>query len=101
MGKPPLDSSVELLPGLTRVNPLEEKASSREKTERPRVGGKFLYVNGRRFWVKGVTYGTFRPNEEGEPFPTLSQVRDDFQMMRETGVNTVRLYTPPPLWLAD
>ena len=56
---------------------------------------------GRRFWIKGVTYGTFRANADGEPFPSRAQVRDDFARMRETGVNTVRLYSPPPDWLAD
>src|SRR5689334_2081911 len=64
----------------------------------PKVQGRFLEVNGERFWVKGVTYGTFRPNEDGEPFPSRAQVRDDFLRMREVGVNTVRLYTTPPDW---
>lgn len=68
---------------------------------RPVVRGRFLSIGGRRFWVKGVTYGTFSPNEDGEPFPTRSQVRDDFAQMREAGVNTVRLYVPPPDWVAD
>src|SRR5436190_10400443 len=68
---------------------------------RPRASGRFLVVNGQRFWVKGVTYGTFRPNAAGEPYPARPRVREDFALMRETGVNTVRLYTPPPDWLAD
>src|SRR5687768_14553495 len=67
----------------------------------PRVSGRFLVVDGRRFWIKGVTYGTFRANEEGEPFPAKAQVRDDFARMRDAGINTVRLYSPPPTWLAD
>jgi len=66
-----------------------------------RVEGRFLYVNGERFWIKGVTYGTFRPNEDGEPFPHRAQAREDLLRMREAGVNTVRVYTPPPDWLAD
>jgi hypothetical protein len=57
----------------------------------PRTDGRFLNVRGQRFWVKGVTYGTFRPNAEGEPYPTRQVVRDDFARMREAGVNTVRL----------
>ncbi|HVU99740.1 MAG TPA: glycosyltransferase, partial [Verrucomicrobiae bacterium] len=51
--------------------------------------------------VKGVTYGTFRPNEDGEPFPPRARVEEDFQRMREAGINTVRVYTPPPDWVAD
>lgn len=72
-----------------------------DQRARPRVEGRFLNVGGRRFWIKGVTYGTFRPNEDSEPFPCRSQVREDFARMREAGINTVRLYVPPPDWLAD
>jgi O-antigen biosynthesis protein len=68
---------------------------------RPHVHGRFLSIGGRRFWIKGVTYGTFRANEDGEPYPSHAQVRDDFAQMREVGINTVRLYSPPPDWLAD
>lgn len=67
----------------------------------PEARGRFLYVRGQRFWIKGVTYGTFRPNEDGDPYPSKNQVREDFTRMREAGINTVRLYTPPPNWLAD
>jgi O-antigen biosynthesis protein len=68
---------------------------------RPTVQGRFLNVDGRRFWIKGVTYGTFRPNKAGEPFPERMQLEEDFERMRKAGVNTVRLYTPPPDWVAD
>ncbi len=67
----------------------------------PHAQGRFLYVNGKRFWIKGITYGTFKPNEDGEPFPSKIQVHDDFARMRDAGINTVRLYTPPPDWVAD
>jgi glycosyltransferase involved in cell wall biosynthesis len=77
-----------------------ERPDSR-KTLGPTVDGRFLNVQGCRFWIKGVTYGTFRPNPDGEPFPSRSRVRDDFSKMRDAGVNTVRLYSPPPDWLAD
>jgi glycosyltransferase involved in cell wall biosynthesis len=65
------------------------------------VDGKFLRVNGKRFLVKGVTYGSFAANESGEPFPPLPQLRDDFARMREAGINTVRLYSPPSDRIAD
>jgi glycosyltransferase involved in cell wall biosynthesis len=69
--------------------------------ERPVAEGRFLKVKGQRFWVKGVTYGTFQSNADGEPYPERARVREDFVQMREAGVNTVRLYTPPSDWLAD
>jgi glycosyltransferase involved in cell wall biosynthesis len=48
-----------------------------------------------------VTYGTFAPNHEGEPYPPIEVVRADFEQMRAAGFNTVRLYTPPSNRLAD
>jgi glycosyltransferase involved in cell wall biosynthesis len=84
---------------ISRTLPLETVPVG--STFPPEVKGRFLNVGGRRFWIKGVTYGTFCPNEDGEPFPSRSQVRDDFARMRDAGVNTVRLYTPPPDWVAD
>ncbi len=68
---------------------------------RPRVRGPFLFVGERKLTVKGVTYGTFAPNEEGELFPAREQVRRDFAAMRSAQVNTVRVYTPPPDWLLE
>lgn len=63
--------------------------------------GKFLHVGGSRFFIRGVTYGSFRPNEENEPFPPFPILREDFLRMREAGINTVRLYTPPSDRIAD
>ena len=48
---------------------------------RPHTSGRFLVVDGFRFWVKGVTYGTFRPNEDGEPYPPRQVVREDFNLL--------------------
>lgn len=67
---------------------------------RPRVGGKFLYAGDEKLWVKGVTYGTFRPDEAGEQY-AHGQVAADFEEMRATGINAVRTYTVPPRWLLD
>src|SRR5947208_9773716 len=68
---------------------------------RPRVQGKFLFVGNEKFYMRGVTYGTFRPNEEGEEFPPREVVERDFAQMAANGVNAVRTYTPPPSWLLD
>ena len=65
-------------------------------TSQPRVSGKFLAVDGRRFLVKGVTYGTFAPDAAGVQYPVLDRVTSDFAAMAAAGVNTVRTYTPPP-----
>jgi len=69
--------------------------------ERPRVGGKFLFAGKEKLWIKGVTYGTFRPQEDGSEFPARDVVQRDFAMMAERGINSVRTYIPPPRWLLD
>jgi GT2 family glycosyltransferase len=68
---------------------------------RPVVRGKFLYVGDEKLWVKGVTYGTFRPTQEGSEYGTPALVEQDFAAMVKSGINTVRTYTMPPRWLLD
>src|SRR2546428_3763236 len=65
------------------------------------VRGKFFFAGPEKFYLRGVTYGTFRPNEDGEEFPARDVVERDFAQMVANGVNAVRTYTPPPLWLLD
>jgi hypothetical protein len=45
--------------------------------------------------MNGVSYGPFRANERGEPFPDDSRLRDDFLAIHAMGFNTVRLYDLP------
>ena len=68
---------------------------------RPRVDGKFLEVDGCRFLVKGVAYGTFAPDASGAQFPSAERVERDFAGMAAAGINTVRTYTPPSTALLD
>jgi glycosyltransferase involved in cell wall biosynthesis len=68
---------------------------------RPIVRGKFIFVGKEKFWIKGVTYGTFRPSESDEQFPTQEVVARDFEAIAKNGINTIRTYTPPPRWLLD
>ena len=63
--------------------------------------GKFLRAGEERLLIKGVAYGTFAPDPEGCQFPPLPQVREDFRLMADHGVNTIRTYTPPRLDLLD
>jgi len=68
---------------------------------RPQVSGKFLVVDGEKFYVRGVTYGTFQPNEQGENYPEPAIVKRDFALMNSFGINSVRTYTIPPRYLLD
>src|SRR5579883_1257335 len=66
-----------------------------------RVHGKFFFAGERKHFVKGVTYGPFATGSHGAPFPETGIVARDFALMRKAGVNTVRVFTVPPLWLLD
>ena len=68
---------------------------------RPEVRGKFLFVDNQKYWIRGVTYGTFKPLEDGAQFPEPEMVKRDFAEMSANGMNTVRVYTVPPIWLLD
>jgi GT2 family glycosyltransferase len=68
---------------------------------RPEVKGKFLFLGGEKFYIRGVTYGTFRPDDDGVQFPDAATVREDFKRMSANGMNAVRTYTVPPRWLLD
>ena len=75
--------------------------SDRVAVERPEVRGKFLFRGNEKVYVKGVTYGTFRPDPEGYAYPSRDQVDRDFAGMTAGGINAVRTYTLPPRWLLD
>ena len=68
---------------------------------RPSVEGKFLVIDNKKFYVSGVTYGTFRPNENGYNFPPPNVVEKDFALMASFGINSVRTYTVPPIYILD
>ena len=89
-----------LLP--TRCNRiLAETGNPAPVTSRPEVRGKFLFAEGEKLWIRGVTYGTFAPDADGLQFPAPEQVEFDFGAMAAAGLNSVRVYTVPPRWLLD
>ena len=69
--------------------------------QRPHVQGKFLYLGNENFWIRGVTYGTFRPDAQGHMYHDPAKVAQDFALMAENGLNAIRTYTAPPRWLLD
>jgi glycosyltransferase involved in cell wall biosynthesis len=87
------------------TDPLESTPSVsllpiKEISERPKVDGKFLNVDGKRFWLKGVTYGTF-DSTKNDGYPDRNVVEQDFCAMARNGFNCFRTYTIPPAWLLD
>lgn len=59
--------------------------------------GKFV-VDGRPFLVRGIHYGPWRqgtgPNKQ-YPYPSIRDIAADFDLIRQTGANTVLIYDPP------
>lgn len=68
---------------------------------RPRVNGKFIFVGEEKFYIRGVTYGPFRPDESGCEYHNMESVEKDFLQMAANNINAVRTYTVPPRWLLD
>jgi glycosyltransferase involved in cell wall biosynthesis len=66
-----------------------------------RVQGKFFFVGAKKHFIKGVTYGPFPKGSHGAQFPEYTVVDNDFALMAEAGINTVRVFTVPPVWLLD
>ena len=72
------------------------------KPNRPSVRGKFLFVDGEKFLVKGISYGAFRPDAEGAEYHDVARLESDFAQMAAAGFNTVRIpHTMPPVHLLD
>ena len=68
---------------------------------RPRTRGKFLFAGEEKLYVLGVTYGPFRPNENGSEYHSPEAVERDFAQISANGLNAVRTYTSPERWLLD
>jgi len=66
-----------------------------------RAAAKFFLEADRKFFVKGVTYGPFRPDKEGHYLGTPGQAARDLAQMREIGLNVVRIYHAPSRWFLD
>jgi len=84
-----------------QADPGVERHPAPHQAVRVAADGKFLCAGSERFFIKGVTYGTFAPDAEGYQFPAPDQVAEDFRLMATLGINTVRVYTPPRRDLLD
>src|SRR5881398_3078524 len=71
------------------------------KDSRIRSAAKFFLEGDKKFFVKGVTYGPFKPDTEGNYLGRPEQVDADLALMRQAGLNVVRIYHAPPPWFLD
>lgn len=93
-------------PGLGKLRGVHDVVSAVPATAidlpRLQVRAKFFFEGENKFYLQGVTYGPFRPASEGGPnLPLPEKVARDFQLMRELGVNVIRVYHTPPRWFLD
>jgi O-antigen biosynthesis protein len=84
-----------------RAHDVGPPAHSGRAAERFRVDGKFLRRGTSRLRLKGVTYGPFAPNDDGDPWPSPQQLQQDLEQWSELGVNALRVYHVPPAWLLE
>jgi len=83
---------------------VHEIAPAPAVTDLPRLvpRAKFFFEGDRKFYLQGVTYGPFRPAKEGGPqLPTPEKAARDLRLMRELGINVLRVYHTPPRWFLD
>ena len=62
---------------------------------RLRVSGKFLRVGDEKVRLRGISYGPFRPNSAGFPFPEDSRLTSDLEHLSVLKFDTIRLYDSP------
>src|SRR5260370_37218553 len=65
------------------------------------VDGKCFRLGADKFFIKGITYGPFAPNDQTGTFASPAQTERDFSQIRELGANLLRVYYIPPKWLLD
>jgi len=68
---------------------------------RPEARGKFLFLGGQKFYLRGVTYGPLRAGHLGSEYGEPPVVEADLALMAARGANAVRVYTAPPRWFLD
>src|SRR5256714_4978569 len=75
--------------------------ASVKTSKRPCVQGKFIFCGSEKMYIRGVTYGPFRPDAGGGEYHSPDVVERDFAQMAANSLNAVRTYTVPPRWLLD
>ncbi|MGH7589228.1 MAG: glycosyltransferase [Gemmatimonadota bacterium] len=80
---------------------LTERLGVPSFSSRPRAVGKFLFVDDEKLFVRGATYGTFRPDAAGRDFPSREVAARDLRDMAANGLNCIRVYSIPPGWFLE
>ena len=85
-----------MTPGMVELRAPEGLAtSSPSLSVRVHAAGKFFELDARRWLLKGLTYGPFAPNSDGDHLPEMPRLAADFRQLRALGANCVRIYHEP------
>ena len=90
-------SELALVPLVPRSGP-SPAATTRARAT---LDGKFFRTGAFKFHPKGVTYGPFAPDDNGECFGSPGSARADFGLILQLGANLLRVYFVPPRWFLD
>jgi len=74
-----------LLAGIFNLNPGNAKADA------VTISGRQIFVNGSRYTIKGICY---HPVPRGSNSRNFCNLKEDLALMKEAGINTIRVYSP-------
>jgi len=87
---------------VTHLRAPSEKPAMGRPEFRPSVRGKFIFIGNDKFYIRGVTYGAFRPDDSGNEYHDPGVIERDFAQIAASGFNSVRIpHTMPPRSLLD
>lgn len=101
IGKEPAADGIPAVEGEAVVSVRSLPARAEGRFARVRARGKFLFAGEEKLYLRGVTYGPFRPTASGCEYHDEETVERDLAQMAANGINAVRTYTVPPRWLLD
>ena len=85
-----IETRAPLTPASRPANPLRVRSSA-----------KFFHMGPDKWFVKGLTYGPFKPNSQNQHLPETPQLLADFKQMSQLGANCIRLYHIPQPKILD
>jgi len=78
-----------------QVKAMTQSSGRLSRREEVAVNGNWIYVGGKKFFVKGVAYDPYRPGQDPRfDIPSLKSVEDDMARIRQAGFNTIAAVYP-------
>ena len=86
---------------LPAPGPVPVPRSDEASRHRVRRDGRHLVLGDHPLRVRGATYGTFVSRGDGQPYPEADVIRRDLAAMSAAGLDTVRVYSVPPVEILE